>query len=113
MMFVSFHGYCFLARRNGDTKVEIQRVNRKTTGCAEIGVSIREYTRKTQHMQEMSQCLSCISVVSDTPASLRAYLRTHGRRAKRISCGDKVSFYSFMKDISMTYDERENGEKSR
>jgi hypothetical protein len=47
-------GYCFLARRNGDAKAEIRRVNRKTTRCAEIGVSMREYIRKTQPMQQTS-----------------------------------------------------------
>ena len=46
-------------------------------------------------------------------SSLRVFLRTVGGSAKRISCGKKVSFCSFMKDLSMTYDEREKGEKSR
>jgi hypothetical protein len=36
-----------------------------------------------------------------------------GDSAKRKCCGEKLSLYSFMKDISMTYDEHENGKKSR
>ena len=34
-------------------------------------------------------------------------------RVKLRQCGNKVSFCGFIKDISMTYNEREKGEKSR
>src|SRR5437879_5372804 len=71
-------GYCFFARRIGDAKAEIRRLNKKNDEMCRNRASIREDTRRTQPTQEtshLSRAHGCLSKLA--PGSLT------GRREHR------------------------------